>query len=99
MAGAGRDMSAMLASQPGATAAMADMAKEMEKIKGVPVMQVMRMGTTLDGKPLPAASEAPLPPDNPGDVKRRRHGKAGHGVGIVEKLGGWDSAGLEEEEG
>jgi len=27
-------------------------------------MQVMRMGTTTDGKPLPAASEAPLPPDS-----------------------------------
>jgi hypothetical protein len=33
----------------------------MQKIDGVPVMQVMRMGTTADGKPLPAASEAPLP--------------------------------------
>jgi hypothetical protein len=62
--GMGMDFSRMLAANPGATQAMTDMGKEMEKIKGVPVMQVMRMGTTADGKPLPAASEAPLPPDN-----------------------------------
>ncbi|MBS1823595.1 MAG: hypothetical protein JST61_16770 [Acidobacteria bacterium] len=52
---------AMLASQPGAGKAMADMVKEMSKLKGLPVQQVMRMGTTVDGTPLPAASEAPLP--------------------------------------
>jgi hypothetical protein len=52
---------ALLASQPGAGKAMADMVKEMSKLKGVPVMQVMRMGTTANGEPLPAASEAPLP--------------------------------------
>jgi hypothetical protein len=60
---------AMLASQPGAGKAMADMVKEMSKLKGIPVQQVMRMGTTADGTPLPAASEAPLPqtksPDMP----------------------------------
>lgn len=61
--GGGMDMSRMLAQNPGATQAMAGMAKEMQKIQGVPVMQVMRMGTTTDGKPLPAASEAPLPAD------------------------------------
>ena len=33
-------------------------------MKGVPVLQVMRMGSTADGQPLPAASEAPLPPSN-----------------------------------
>ena len=59
--GAGMDMGKMLAQQPGATEAFSDMAKEMQKIEGVPVMQIMRMGTTTDGKPLPAASEAPLP--------------------------------------
>jgi hypothetical protein len=63
-AGTGMDMRAMLAQNPGATQGLAEMAKEMQKIQGVPVMQVMRMGTTTDGKPLPAASEAPLPPDN-----------------------------------
>jgi hypothetical protein len=63
-AGVGLDLSKMLAQNPGATQALADMGKEMRKIKGVPVLQVMRMGTTLNGQPLPAASEAPLPPDN-----------------------------------
>jgi hypothetical protein len=38
---------------------MAAMATEMSKLKGTPVLQVMRMGSTPDGKPLPAASEAP----------------------------------------
>ena len=51
----------MLSAQPGMFSGMADMAKEMSKLKGVPVAQIMRMGTTADGSPLPAASEAPLP--------------------------------------
>jgi hypothetical protein len=63
MAGAGVDFSRMMAQNPGASQALADMGKEMQKIDGVPVMQVMRMGTTTDGKALPAASEAPLPKD------------------------------------
>ena len=50
----------MLAQNPGAGQALSDMAKEMQKLKGVPIMQVMRMGTTINGQPLPAASEAPL---------------------------------------
>ena len=54
----------MLSTQPNMGSGMADMAKEMSKLKGVPVSQVMRMGTTLDGSPLPAASEAPLPASN-----------------------------------
>jgi hypothetical protein len=60
----GIDMSRMLAQNPGATQALSDMGKQIETIKGVPIMQIMRMGSTTDGKPLPAASEAPLPPDN-----------------------------------
>jgi len=63
-AGTGMDFTRMLAQNPGATQGLAEMAKEMQKIQGVPVMQVMRMGTTTDGKPLSAASEAPLPPDS-----------------------------------
>lgn len=54
-------VSRMLASQPGAGEALSDMAKEMQKLKGAPVLQVMRMGMTTGGKPLLAASEAPLP--------------------------------------
>ncbi|MBB5328924.1 hypothetical protein [Tunturiibacter gelidoferens] len=53
---------AMLAQYQGASQGMAEMAKEMSKLQGTPVLQVMRMGMTTDGKPLPAASEAPLPP-------------------------------------
>jgi len=95
MAGAGREMGAMMAQNPGAGVAMADMAKEMEKLKGVPVMQIMRMGTSLDGKPLPAASEAPLPPDNSpampsgGDVA-----KQGMASAISSKLGGFGLGGF-----
>ena len=47
--------------QPGSGEAMGEMVKEMSKLKGVPVQQIMRMGATADGQPLPAASEAPLP--------------------------------------
>ena len=62
-AGLGMDMSRMLAQNPGANEALADMGNEMRKLDGVPVMQVMRMGMTTNGQPLPAASEAPLPAD------------------------------------
>ncbi|MEP6644184.1 MAG: hypothetical protein ABJA69_06785 [Acidobacteriaceae bacterium] len=51
----------LLGAQPGMLSGMADMQKEMSKLKGVPVSQVMRMGTTADGSALLAASEAPLP--------------------------------------
>ena len=40
---------AMLAQYRDAGAGMADMAKEMSKLKGTPVLQVMRMGMTTDG--------------------------------------------------
>lgn len=60
----GRDMSRALAQNPGATEALSDMGSEMRKLDGVPIQQTMRMGTTVNGQPLPAASEAPLPPDN-----------------------------------
>jgi hypothetical protein len=60
----GMDLSRMLVQNPGAMQALSDLAKEMQKLKGVPVFQVMRMGSTADGKPIPAASEAPLPANN-----------------------------------
>lgn len=62
--GLGFDFSKMLSQNPAAGQALSDMAGEMQKIKGVPIMQVMRMGTTANGQPLPAASEAPLPADS-----------------------------------
>lgn len=62
--GLGMDISKMLLQNPGAGQALTDMGKEMQKIHGVPITQIMRMGSTTDGKPLPAASEAPLPASN-----------------------------------
>jgi hypothetical protein len=47
--------------QPNAGAGMVNMKVEISKLKRTRVLQIMRMGTTLDGTPLPAASEAPLP--------------------------------------
>lgn len=75
--GAGMDFTKVFAQNPGASQAMTDMDKEMQKLDGVPVKQVMRMGTTANGQPLPAASEAPLPADsspampNAGDVAKQ----------------------------
>jgi hypothetical protein len=81
-------MQALMA-QPGAAKGMAEMAKEVSKLKGVPILQVMRMGTTANGQPLPAASEAPLPASNgpampsAGDVAQQTATSA-----IASKLGG-----------
>ncbi len=84
---------ALLQSQPGASKGMADLAKEVSKLKGVPVLQVMRMGSTANGQPLPAASEAPLPasagPAMPtaGDVAQQTATSI-----VSSKLGGLGSA-------
>ena len=78
----------MAAMQPGSAEGMAEMVKEMSKLKGVPVMQVMRVGATANGEPLPAASEAPLPVSNgpvmpsAGDVAKQTAASA-----ISSKLG------------
>jgi len=81
---------AMLAQYPGAGQGMADMIKEMSKLKGIPVLQVMRMGMTVNGATLPAASEAPLPPPGPspempsaGDVAQQSAASA-----IASRMGG-----------
>ncbi len=81
-------MQALMA-QPGAAKGMSEMAKEVSKLKGVPILQVMRMGMTANGQPLPAASEAPLPPSNgpampsAGDVAQQTATSV-----IASKLGG-----------
>ena len=87
---------AMLAQYQGASKGMADMAKEMSKLQGTPVLQVMRMGMTTDGQPLPAASEAPLPPPpagpsmpSAGDVAKQSAASA-----ISSKLGGFGLGGF-----
>lgn len=87
--GVGLDMSRLLAQNPGANEALADMTKEMEKLKGVPVMQVMRMGSTANGAPLPAASEAPLPKDNsPSMPSGSDIAKQSAASALTSKLGG-----------
>ncbi len=61
MAGPGMtNMAAMM--QRSMMKGMGDLAKEASKLKGVPVLQVTRVGATADGQPLPSAAEAPLPP-------------------------------------
>jgi hypothetical protein len=84
----GIDVSRMLAQNPGATQALSDMGKQLETIEGVPIMQIMRMGSTTDGKPLPAASEAPLPPDNSPAMPRGSDvAKQGMASALNSKLG------------
>jgi hypothetical protein len=85
---------ALGAMQPGSAEGMAEMVKEMSKLKGVPVQQIMRMGATPNGEPLPAASEAPLPqqqgPQMPsaGEVAQKSATSA-----ITSKLGGFGGFG------
>ena len=68
------------------------MANEVQKLKGVPILQVMRMGMTSNGQPLPAASEAPLPASNgpampaAGDVAQQTATSV-----VASKLGGLGS--------
>jgi hypothetical protein len=62
---AGSGMAASFAAMnPGAARGMGELAGEVSKLKGIPVQQIMRMGATANGDPLPAASEAPLPATN-----------------------------------
>lgn len=49
------------AMQADAAQGVAELVKEMSKLPGVPVVQILRLGTSSDGQPLAAASEAPLP--------------------------------------
>ena len=84
------------AMQPGSAEGMAEMAKEMSKLKGVPVMQVMRLGSTTNGQPLPAASEAPLPASNEpsaGDVAKQSASSA-----IASRLGGFGGFGKKKDQ-
>ncbi len=74
-----------------------EMAKEVSKLKGVPIYTVMRMGSTVDGKPLPAASEAPLPDadqnaqlPSAGDAAKQGANSAATSA-IASKLGGFGS--------
>jgi hypothetical protein len=79
--------------KPGSMQGFGEMAKEVSKLKGVPIYTVMRMGSTADGKPLPAASEAPLPPDQQNDMPSKgdmakQGAENGAASAIASKLGG-----------
>lgn len=82
----------------GSTEGLGEMAKEVSKLKGIPIYTVMRMGSTADGKPLPAASEAPLPANNQdaeipskGDMAKQGASNATTSA-IASKLGGFGGA-------
>lgn len=88
--------SPMLAAQPGMVQGMADMSKEVSKMNGVPVEQILRVGATANGEPLPAASEAPLPASSSGpqmpsakDVAQQSAESA-----IASRLGGFGFGGF-----
>jgi hypothetical protein len=88
--GLGFDFSRMFSQNPAAGQAVNQMVEEMQKLKGVPIMQVMRVGTTTNGQPLPAASEAPLPADSsPAAPSAGQVAKAGMGSMISSRLGGF----------
>lgn len=54
-------MSSLLAAEPGGAQALAELKKEAVKVSGLPVLQVTRVGMSLNGQPLAAPSVAPLP--------------------------------------
>lgn len=88
--GLGYDFGKMLAQNPGAGQALQNMAGEMQKLKGVPIMQVMRMGTTANGQPLPAASEAPLPAEaSPATPTAGQAAKSAMGSMLGGRFGGF----------
>jgi hypothetical protein len=95
--GLGYDFSKMLAQNPGANQALGDMTKEMQKIDGVPIMQVMRMGTTVNGQPLPAASESPSTPEAAGP-SAGEVAKAGVSSMISSHFGGFGGFGKKKKD-
>lgn len=95
--GLGYDFSKMLAQNPGANQALGDMSKEMQKLDGVPIMQVMRMGTTMNGQPLPAASEAPTSPADAAGPSKGDIAKAGVSSMISSRLGGFGGFGKKKQ--
>ena len=79
--------------KPGSAQGFSEMANQVSKLKGIPIYTVMRMGSTPDGKPLPAASEAPLPADSQSAEMPSKGDMAKEGAGnaIASKLGGFGS--------
>ena len=95
--GLGYDFSKMLAQNPGANQALGDMAKEMQKLDGVPILQVTRMGTTINGQPLPAASESPSTPE-PAGPSAGEVAKAGMSSMISSHFGGFGGFGKKKKD-
>ncbi len=54
-------MTSLIAAEPGGAQALEELRKESGKVSGLPVLQVTRVGMTVDGQPLAAPSVAPLP--------------------------------------
>jgi hypothetical protein len=54
-------MTSLIAAEPGGAQALEELKKESGKVSGLPVLQVTRVGMTVDGQPLAAPSVAPLP--------------------------------------
>jgi hypothetical protein len=69
-------MTSLIAAQPGGAQALAELKKESGKVSGYPVLQVTRVGMTLNGQPLPAPSVAPLP-----QSQNQNQGSTAGGVG------------------
>jgi hypothetical protein len=69
-------MSSLLAAQPGGAQALEELKKESGKVSGYPVLQVTRVGMTMNGQPLPAPSVAPLP-----QSQTQNHGSTGSDMG------------------
>jgi hypothetical protein len=69
-------MSSLIAAEPGGAQALEELKKESAKVSGFPVLQVTRVGMTVNGQPLPAPSVAPLP-----QSQEQNHGSAAGDVG------------------
>ena len=72
------DMLGMM-QQPGAGDGLKQMVEELSKLRGVPVLQIMRMGTTADGTPLPGAEQEQRTRVSPGGGSRRTRSGVRHG--------------------
>lgn len=81
-------MTAMLNSQPGAGKAMADMKNEMAKMSGIPVLQVMRMGMTVNGEALPAPSQDTAQTTSAHSDKAAESDRSAENSSVASSLGG-----------
>ncbi len=96
-------MSSLLAAEPGGAQALAQLKKESAKVSGgLPVLQVTRVGMTVNGQPLPAPSVAPLPAQSQNQNHGSTAGEMGKEVAVgtatqeagngISRLGGFGRA-------